>query len=822
VNALASSPLLLAFVLLVASLALGCGARTGLPTCGVDGVTCPTVNVLPDGGTPDAEADAGQPPPANHTATMAKCSCSCSNLVHVTAATIPACLPPNLNYQLATGAQQAALQQLTDAEFVQAEDAYCNSTVATNLTGIVDDLPATGYLGCATCTCSVMAEPEMDVDSCGVPCTEVECSSAASLQGCFFGATIDIDACNCNTSDPNTCGVPATTLCRAPPGTADPQAGILTGLFAEQSTISVNSAESSVTATVSGDTETSTLSGNVSVYGEVQADGTANLVLDLGLTGTTVTFSSVPVTNITLVGGTGVATFLVAANGMGMIPQGVLSLRVGANINGMQIYDDQTNMMPLMVTVDFANDSFTIMPFSLSIGGTSATVSLSGTITNQPPRAVVGPNQTVECTSPSGAMVTLDGSGSFDPEGTIVETAWRAGSGFIGNAAFADSLTTTVEAPFSPPATTSVYTLLVANNDLQLSLAETTITVVDTIPPTFAPLPASIAQTLCNPATQATVIPIPTATDTCTAVTVTGAIVSANGTTLITPIPVGSGSVSLAPGVYVIQWTATDQSGNVTTTTQTLTVSSGIEANGAVSIDNNAVVQLPNGTPSAIANTGTGQVSIGVTATTGNILTEGSVFLASRANVQGSIQAAGTLSEQPPVTVTGAITTGAHVPLPLGPTLSGIVLPSPLGAAFDLEPGVVGSLAPGAYTSIAVKSRAVLTLSSGTYFVGSLDLEPQAILNLKQAAGPVQLYVQSSIIDRGQIQSISGTAGSFVLGYAGTSTFYVQSPFLAGTLIAPNADVVISSLGANAFTGELFAQSFEIQPDATLTCEVNP
>jgi hypothetical protein len=69
---------------------------------------------------------------------------------------------------------------------------------------------------------------------------------------------------------------------------------------------------------------------------------------------------------------------------------------------------------------------------------------------------------------------------------------------------------------------------------------------------------------------------------------------------------------------------------------------------------------------------------------------------------------------------------------------------------------------------------------------------------------------------------VSGTATAFVLGYAGTTTFFVQSPVLAGTVIAPSADVAISSLGASAFTGALFAQSIEVQPGATLTCEVSP
>lgn len=43
---------------------------------------------------------------------------------------------------------------------------------------------------------------------------------------------------------------------------------------------------------------------------------------------------------------------------------------------------------------------------------------------NQPPVANAGPDQTVEATSPSGASVTLNGSGSSDPDGDVLTYNW--------------------------------------------------------------------------------------------------------------------------------------------------------------------------------------------------------------------------------------------------------------------------------------------------------------------------------------------------------------------------------------------------------------
>lgn len=55
-------------------------------------------------------------------------------------------------------------------------------------------------------------------------------------------------------------------------------------------------------------------------------------------------------------------------------------------------------------------------------------VALDGVIVNQPPITRAGVDQVVECTSPSGATVTLDASASTDADGNLSFYEWRQGS----------------------------------------------------------------------------------------------------------------------------------------------------------------------------------------------------------------------------------------------------------------------------------------------------------------------------------------------------------------------------------------------------------
>jgi hypothetical protein len=497
-------------------------------------------------------------------------------------------------------------------------------------------------------------------------------------------------------------------------------------------------------------------------------------------------------------------------------------VRIGADlaINQTPATITVTNaLLPVVGTADPASNTFVI---SGTFNGPAAdttpvtvTINLTGHHTNLPPVAVAAPTGTLECNAPQGSNVVLDGTASQDPQNDIQSYTWSVSGTAIGSGA---TLPT-----FLPLGAIHVR-LVVVDGQLALGIADNTVTVADTTPPAFPPL-STVVDTLCDTSTQLATLPVPVTTDVCspTPPLATGAITSINGNILSVPVSLQqngpTASVLVGPGTYGVTWTATDPSGNVGSATQTLVVRAAIQATDAVTIDDRALVAVPGGGFAQLGNAGKGLVNLGVNAQTGSVFTQGNVLLRNFSIVHGSVLAAGTITEQSGASVTGATSGNATVVLPAGMDLSGIVFPKTNAGPVDLEPGVVRTLAPGAYGDVAVKSNAKLTLSSGTYFVTSLDLEPMSKLNLNQSSGPVLLYVQKSIIDRGQIASFSGPPGGFVLGYAGTSTFFVEARFLAGTVIAPNASVVITSLGAHAFRGLLFAKDIEVQPDATLTCD---
>ena len=499
-------------------------------------------------------------------------------------------------------------------------------------------------------------------------------------------------------------------------------------------------------------------------------------------------------------------------NGQFTIPAQAGDIVITASDNGTHTSLDRRNGSPLTGVINPGANTVSFDNFSQSDGNTTITVqNLSGSNVSTPPVAVISTPQIVECNRIDAADVILDGSASQSNNGPLHFFTWVVNGG---------PPISGVQASATLGLGPNDVVLNVFNQTLGIGQADETITVVDTTPPTIQPV-APVIDTLCNPNGQSAVITPPIATDICSpTVTVTGQVVSANGTALGVPIPIVNGQVQLAPGTYVVLWTATDQSGQSSSVTQSLTVRPGLSANGSVSIDDRAQVKVPGTGFAMLGNGGTGLVDIGVQSQTGPLVTRGGVFLRDRSTVNGNLVAGGAITKQNLTVVNGTVTSPvAIVNLPPGLDLTGVTFPTTNQGPVTLQPDTTQTLAPGSYTSVTIFSRSHLTLSAGTYFMTSLDLEPQAHLNLDQSAGPVLIYVRNSVIDRGQIASIAGTPGGFVLGYAGTQGLFIQTPFLAGTLIAPNAKVTITSLGASAFTGELFAHDIEVQPDAILTCD---
>ncbi|PKP60125.1 MAG: hypothetical protein CVT89_00445 [Candidatus Altiarchaeales archaeon HGW-Altiarchaeales-2] len=109
--------------------------------------------------------------------------------------------------------------------------------------------------------------------------------------------------------------------------------------------------------------------------------------------------------------------------------------------------------------------------------GSGKTIASNGKVTitivcNQPPIADAGPNQTVEQTSHAGAYVTLNGSGSYDPDGDNLTYNWTWTGGSVSG------VTPTVTFPLGiTTVTLTVYDWQFYDNDT------VNITVQDTTPP---------------------------------------------------------------------------------------------------------------------------------------------------------------------------------------------------------------------------------------------------------------------------------------------------------------------------------------------------
>ncbi|MBF5041676.1 hypothetical protein FGE12_04685 [Aggregicoccus sp. 17bor-14] len=189
-------------------------------------------------------------------------------------------------------------------------------------------------------------------------------------------------------------------------------------------------------------------------------------------------------------------------------------------------------------------------------------VALDGLIVNQPPVPNAGLDRTVECTSPSGASVTLDASGSTDADGNLSFYEWRRGAQQL--AAPSASPLLTVQQALGE----QTYNLLVADRGLSADRDAVVVRVADTTAPQIA----------CNAPATVTPSDVPgkgfpgpswtaTATDACTGV----ASLTASGVTCTGPgqckaVPSGATLTLYQTGGVgnVIRWTvqARDAGGN--------------------------------------------------------------------------------------------------------------------------------------------------------------------------------------------------------------------------------------------------------------------
>lgn len=146
-----------------------------------------------------------------------------------------------------------------------------------------------------------------------------------------------------------------------------------------------------------------------------------------------------------------------------------------------------TSVAPITGTIDWASRRVTIdAEFAETLTATVVTLHIVGRIPNRAPLASAGLDQTIECTGPSGATVSLSGAGSYDPDdpqGTKIPLYFNWTSEPTNGRApmTATGRTTTVQQPIGEVA----YDLTVSDPMASSTTDSVTVRVIDDGAPSF-------------------------------------------------------------------------------------------------------------------------------------------------------------------------------------------------------------------------------------------------------------------------------------------------------------------------------------------------
>jgi hypothetical protein len=242
-------------------------------------------------------------------------------------------------------------------------------------------------------------------------------------------------------------------------------------------------------------------------------------------------------------------------------------------------------------------------------------------------------------------------------------------------------------------------------------------------------------------------------------------------------------------------------------------------ANGQLTLNDRVVLKQGTSGFGSLSNTGNAGSTLGASSEAADMWSVSSVFMRSNSKLTGTLRTSGTLTTQNGASVLGGLF--QNVAIPSSTVTWTVNVPGTSKGSIDLEPGESGQASPGRYGDVAVKSRATLRLSSGVYFFNTLDLEPQATVVLDKSTGPVFLYVQTSLIERGAFVDTTAHATDVFLGYLGLQAASIEAPFM-GMIVAPSATLRLATVGSPGYMGSFFAKNLQVDPDTTIVQQVFP
>lgn len=460
-----------------------------------------------------------------------------------------------------------------------------------------------------------------------------------------------------------------------------------------------------------------------------------------------------------------------------------------------------------------ASGRIALVQVNFEDGDFSLALSLMGQTPISSPDIVVDIQSTL-----CGDDTVLDASGTTDAEGGPLSFEWTLEDG------------TTLGGPtLSRYFPEGEHTVFLEVTDTDGMIARQTVRFVsldDTTAPEFPELEALTYGTCGSQDTLSIVAPTPT--DDCSsdeAIEVTGRITQRNGQALVTPIPIVSGGVTLSPGDYLIEWTAVDEAGNPQLALQSINLKAGIRTTNSLKLNNGARIILADGGFAPVANSGPGEVAVGVQSAVGGITSQGNVLLSDNAKVYGDILTAGVVGYQnvATITVTGATNIGQTLTFGglLGDSLANVVFPPRSSTPLNLNPSAVAhDLAPGSYPDTNLNSGATLVIHPGTYYFKSLFVNDASQLLIDDSPGNVRIFIEDGFRLSEPIQSSTGGLAEVFIGYTGTQLVNLEASY-AGTLVAPNARLVVGQASYKTFSGRYVAKDLELGVDVELTCHVS-
>ncbi|HEX4338812.1 MAG TPA: hypothetical protein VH062_23060 [Polyangiaceae bacterium] len=185
------------------------------------------------------------------------------------------------------------------------------------------------------------------------------------------------------------------------------------------------------------------------------------------------------------------------------------------------------------------------------------------------------------------------------------------------------------------------------------------------------------------------------------------------------------------------------------------------------------------------------------------------------ANITGTVTSESTVLQIPGSKVTGGVVQHASLGRTTGPTLH-VVFPTTSSGSLNVLPAATQTLSPGRYTALNVSALGTLKLRSGVYYFDAYIVDPLATVVVDESAGPVQIFVKTTLQHMGNYKTASGAPPNVLVGFFGIIPTYIGASF-PGTVIAPNAQLIIgTNLGGSTLVGAFFAQGIDVLPATTI------